>query len=149
MLEHAEVSIQEAERLATSNILAKEDRQTAAIKKGIALVKSQWTKDELPEDVRRLAINITTLMEALRLEIGRLEEILNDGKAQRAGAHPANLSPYATVVQYLFSAEKAKMVSLLTTDGRTKILIPEEIELPGDIDRAHLRNAVFVTTRVV
>ena len=149
MLEHAEVSIQEAERLATSNILAKEDRQTAAIKKGIALVKSQWTKDELPEDVRRLAINITTLMEALRLEIGRLEEILNDGKAQRAGAHPANLSTYATVVQYLFSAEKAKMVSLLTTDGRTKILIPEEIELPGDIDRAHLRNAVFVTTRVV
>jgi len=146
MLEHAEISIQEAESLAASAALAKEDRQTAAIKKGIALVKSQWTKDELPEDVRRLANNITTLIEALRLEIGRLEEILNDGKAQRAGAHPANLSPYATVVQYLFSAEKAKMVSLLTTDGRTKILIPEEIELPGDIDRAQLRNAVFVTT---
>jgi hypothetical protein len=99
--------------------------------------------------VRRLANNITTLIEALRLEIGRLEEILNDGKAQRAGLHPANLSPYATVVQYLFSAEKAKMVSLLTTDGRTKILIPEEIELPGDIDRAQLRNAVFVTTGAV
>jgi hypothetical protein len=149
MLEHAEISIQEAESLAASAALAKEDRQTAAIKKGIALVKSQWTKDELPEDVRRLANNITTLIEALRLEIGRLEEILNEGKAQRAGIHPANLSPYATVVQYLFSAEKARMVSLLTTDGRTKILIPEEIELPGDIDRAQLRNAVFVSTGAV
>ena len=41
-------------------------------------------------------------MDALSLETARLEEILNQGKAQRGGAHPANLSPYATVVQYLF-----------------------------------------------
>jgi ppGpp synthetase/RelA/SpoT-type nucleotidyltranferase len=146
MLEHAEISIQEAENLATSAALAKEDRKTAAIKKAITLVKSQWGKDELPKDVRRLARNITRLTEALRLEIERVEEVLNDGKAQRAGAHPSNLSPYATVVQYLFDAEKDKMVSLLTGDRvRTRVLISEEIELPPDIDPSKLRNAVFVT----
>ena len=145
MLEQAEVSIQQAETLAMSTALAKADRRTAAIKKGITLVKAQWGIDELPKDVRRLATNITDLIEALQLEIDRLEEVLNDGKAQRAGAHPSNLSPYATVVQYLFDAEKDRMVSLLkSAKGRTKILIPKEIELPTGINREELRNAVFV-----
>ncbi len=145
MLEHAEVSILEAERLAACGVLAKEDSRTAATKRGIALVKSQWGADELPADVRRLAENITGLMGALRLEVGRLEEILNEGKAQRAGTHPSNLSPYATVVQYLFTAEREKVLSLLSAEeGRRRVLIPEEIELPADIDRAQLRNAVFV-----
>lgn len=146
MLEHAEISIQEAENLATSAALAKEDRKTATVKKGIALVKSQWGPDELPKDVRRLAMNITSLTEALRLETERLAQVLNDGKAQRAGAHPSNLSPYSTVVQYLFDAEKDKMLSLLKDEkSRKRILIPDEIELPPDIDRAELRNAIFVT----
>lgn len=149
MLEHAEISIQEAETLAASAALMKEDRRTTAIKKGIALVKSQWGKDELPVDVRRLAGNISNLIEGLRLEIVRLEEILNDGKAQRSGTHPANLSPYATVVQYLFNAEKDKMVKLLTSDeSRTRILIPGEIVLPADVDRATLKNAIFITVTV-
>jgi ppGpp synthetase/RelA/SpoT-type nucleotidyltranferase len=145
MLEHAEVSIQEAEKLAACETLAKEDRQTANIKRGIALVKSQWGKDELPDDVRRLASNISNLIKALRVKLERLEDILNEGKAERAGQHPSNLSPYATVVQYLFKSEKERMVSLLTTgEDEIKILIPEEIELPADIDRTLLRNAVFV-----
>lgn len=146
MLEHAEVSIQEAETLAACGALAKEDWRTAAIKKGIALVKSQWGEDELPDDVRRLASNITSVIDALHLKIERLEEILDQGKAERAGVHPSNLSPYATVVQYLLNAEKEKMVSLLKSEGnKTRILIPEEIELPVDIERTQLRNAVFVT----
>jgi len=144
MLEHAEISIQGAEVLASSGVLAKEDPGTTAIKRGIALVKSQWASDELPADVRRLASNITTLNDALQLDAGRLEEILHDGKA-RAGAHPANLSPYATVVQYLFRAEPDRMISLLTKESRTRILIPEEIELPEKIDRAQIKNAVFTT----
>ncbi len=74
-----------------------------------------------------------------------VEEILNEGKAERAGAHPSNLSPYATVVQYLFTAEREKVLSLLSAEeGPRRVLIPDEIELPADIDRAQLRNAVFV-----
>jgi hypothetical protein len=48
-------------------------------------------------------------------------------------------------VQYLLSAEKGRIVSLLEcAESRTKILIPDEIELPPDIERVKLRNAVFV-----
>jgi ppGpp synthetase/RelA/SpoT-type nucleotidyltranferase len=145
MLEHAEIAILEAEALAKSDALAKQDFRTGAIKDSIALIKSQWGPDELPKDVRRLATNISNLIDALRLKIERLEQILNEGKAARAGTHPANLSPYATVVQYLLVNEKEKMVFLLRDNkSRTKVLIPEEIELPADIDKTGLRNAVFV-----
>lgn len=144
MLEHAEISIQEAEKLATCEALAKENRATAGIKKAITLIKSQWPGDELPSDVRRLASNITMLLRALHLEIEPLEQILNDGKAERAGVHPSNLSPYGTVVQYLFKAEKEKMIALLSGSTQTRILIPDEIELPADIDRGQLRNALLV-----
>ena len=85
------------------------------------------------------------MLDAILIKIERLEEILNDGKAQREGAHPSNLSPYGTIIQYLFDAEKDKMITFLSNDEtKTKILIPAEIELPADVDRSKFRNAVFV-----
>ena len=148
MLEHAEISIQEAEGLAACPALAKEDPTTTAIKEGIKLLKAQWVGDQLPSDVRRLSRNITTLLEALRMKIGRLEQILNEGQAQR-GSHPSNLSPYGTIVQYLFEVEKEKMISFLKDDSmKMKILIAAEIELPVGVDSSKFRNAVLVSAAV-
>ena len=145
MLEHAEISIQEAESLATSAALAKQDQETTEVKRGIALLKSQWASEELPDDVRRLARNITALIRGLRLEMNRLETILNEGKAS-AGAHPSNLSPFATVVQYLLKAEKEKMVALLNRDkSSTTVLIPGEIDFPQDVNRSLVKNAIFIS----
>jgi len=145
MLEHAEISIQEAERLATSSALAKEDADTEDLKRAIALIKSQWAPDELPEDVRRLSVNIVAVLKALSIRLERLEEILNSGKAIHGGAHPKNLSPYCTVIQYLFDAEKDRLLAYLSRDNvRTRILIPEEIQIPADADPGRLKNAVFI-----
>lgn len=149
MLEHAEISIQEATQLASSASLAKEDERTANVKQGIALVKSQWNPDELPRDLRRLSENITELLRDLQLDVSRLEQILNEGKNSRAGTHPANLSPYATIVQYLFSAERSRMLKLLQSDHprhqKRKVCIPAEVELPSGVDLALLRNALIVS----
>ena len=147
MLEHAEVSIQESERLAASPVLAKEDARTGHIKAGIVLVKKQWNTDELPADVRRLAQNMLKLVDELHIDLARLEEVLEQGKAARSGTHPANLSPFATIIQYLFVYEKPKLFELLTKDVRKplRVLIPDEVDIPEDIDRNSLRNAVFVT----
>ena len=148
MLEHAEISIQEAEALAACGALAKEDYHTATIKKGIKLVKDQWGGDELPADVRHLAENVTNLLAGLGLKVSRLEEILKGGKAKREGAHPSNLSPYATIVQYLFEAEKDKMVSFLKDkNAQTKIFIPTEVAIPAGINLLELPNAVFVVAK--
>jgi ppGpp synthetase/RelA/SpoT-type nucleotidyltranferase len=148
MLEHAEVSIEEAGRLATCSVLAKEDSNTATLKKGIAVIKTQWSTDELPEDVRTLSTNIIAVLKALDLTIQRLEEILIAGKAKRGGIHPSNLSPYCTVIQYLFDAEQEKVLHYLRKEkARTRILIPEEVELPVGTDKSALRNAVFIVAK--
>jgi ppGpp synthetase/RelA/SpoT-type nucleotidyltranferase len=145
MLEHAEISIQEAENLATSSALAKEDWRTYRIKLAIALLKRQWGLGELPTDIRRLAENMMQLLEKLRIDYPDLEKILDDGKKARAGAHPSNLSPYATIIQYLVYAEKDKMMALLQGEPKkVMIVIPEEVELPTGIDRAQCRNAIFI-----
>lgn len=145
MLEHAEVSIQEAGKLATSRLLAKTDQQTEMIKVGINLLKSHWDQDELPFDMRRLSENIIALLMLLELDVSRLETILDANKASRGGYHLANLSPYGTVVQYLFEAEQDRMQKVLTEDcASTRVLIPSEIELPTTVDVATFRNAVLV-----
>ncbi|MXY08307.1 MAG: hypothetical protein F4Y61_06625 [Rhodothermaceae bacterium] len=145
MLEHAEVSIEEANKLATSSVLSKENRKTRRIKDGIALLKSHWNQDELPSDMRRLAENIAALLKLLNLELPRLETILKNNKASRGGIHLKNLSPFGTVVQYLFNDEPKQMQQRLT-DGNVsqKVLIPSEIDLPPNLDRETFTNALFV-----
>jgi ppGpp synthetase/RelA/SpoT-type nucleotidyltranferase len=147
MLEHAEISIQQAEGLAACAALAKEDPRTATIKEGIKLVKAQWGVDELPADVRRLAENVTKLLADLHVTVNRLEQMLEEGKARRQGAHPSNLSPYGTIIQYLFEAEKDKLVMYLKRDDKNhvRVLIPAEIDLPHDVNPAEMKGAVFVS----
>jgi hypothetical protein len=61
------------------------------------------------------------------------------------GLHHASIR-LGTIVQYLFDAEKDMMIKFLKNDKiRTKILISSEIELPADLDRSEVRNAVFVS----
>lgn len=143
MLEHAEVSIQQAGPLAQSGLIAKEDTRTASAKATVRLIQSQWSTDELPRDVRRLATNINGILEGLRLEWWQLETILERGKAVRSGTHPTNLSPYATVVQYLCDFESAKMLAFLKKPPGRRVFIPEEVELPAGTDRDELTNAVL------
>jgi ppGpp synthetase/RelA/SpoT-type nucleotidyltranferase len=146
MLEHAEVSIHEAERLAMAPALAMQDRRSTELQRLIALLKAQWDEAELPADIKRLAMNLSQIVNALDLQPDRLEAILVAGKASNGGAHPANLSPYATVVSYLLAQEQVAMRAALATGARAKlrVLIPNEIELPGGLTRADLPRAIFV-----
>ena len=130
---------------AASSVLVKEDRRTKEIKAGINLLKSQWSQDELPSDVRRLAENIIALLEQLHLDVARLETILKNNKAHRGGFHPFNLSPYGTVVQYLFEAEQDQMQQLLTGKRvQARVLIPSEIAMPRTSDTRTFGNAIFI-----
>lgn len=147
MLEHAEVSIQEAERLASCAFLAKQDGRTTEAKEAIALLKRHWAADELPVDIRRLADNILTLIRAVRIDLPRLEKVLTNGRAALGGAHPSNLSPFATVIQYLLNGERDSMVRLLQDDPTKKrrplhVLMAAEIDIPAGIDCTLWRSAI-------
>jgi ppGpp synthetase/RelA/SpoT-type nucleotidyltranferase len=146
MLEHAELSIQEVERLADNPSLAKENKQTEEIRKIIELLKRHWSGDELPQDIRRLAQNINQLLDVLGVKINRLDRILDSEKEKTDGYLPLNLSPYGVIVQSLFRYEKSKMVLLLTSEKeKVSVVIHPEIELPEDIDQKTCRNAIFIT----
>ena len=145
MLEHAEISIQQAEQLANCAALAKEDNQTKKVRDTIALLKTQWNDDELPDDRGRLAKNIISLLKQLGISQERLKQVLADEKAARGGVHPLNLSPYAVIIQYLLVVEKEKCIGFLMRKNESKkILIHNEVEIPNDVDRKTLVNAIFV-----
>jgi ppGpp synthetase/RelA/SpoT-type nucleotidyltranferase len=148
MLEHAEVSIEQAETLAKSTILKREDHTTSSIRKIVEVIKNYWDEGHLPDDVKRLATNTHTLLSQLKIKPRRLAKILDDERQACGGVLPSNLSPYSTIVQALFRQEKAKMTDLLTnTAMQMSVLIPSEIEFPNDLEPSTCCNAIFLGDR--
>jgi ppGpp synthetase/RelA/SpoT-type nucleotidyltranferase len=145
MLEHAEVSIQEAERLAQSQALAKTNTTTRTLQRIIALLHALWSAEDLPTDVRRLAENIQALAAAVKIDVTRLRAILERQQQQGKGALTRNLSPYGIVVQSLLSECPEQLMALLSAaDVRRKVVIPAELEWPAELDRRQGRNALFI-----
>ena len=146
MLEHAELSIQEAELLAESSALSKTDKHTRDLQEYIALFTAEWTVPDLPRDVRRLAENVKGLMELMKLRINQLKSALDAEKSRGRGPLTQNLSPYGIVLQTLLTEFPAEFKSALILQDawRQKIVIPAELPLPEDIDRSLCRNAIFL-----
>lgn len=145
MLEHAELSIQEAEQLAQSLALAKTTATTRTLQDIIALLRTLWQADDLPTDVRRLAENIQALAAAVKIDVTRLQAILERQQHQGKGPLTRNLSPYGIVVQSLLSECPTQFMTWLSaTNERRKVVIPAEIEWPAELDRGQGRNALFL-----
>lgn len=145
MLEHAEVSIQQAADLANCEAIRKDNPEIQSIRKSIDIVKRNWEKENLPQDVRRLAQNIINACNLTNKNLDALDEMLLEKKRQRGGSHPLNTSPYATVLQYLIEEdEKAFLKAISAPNKRIKILIPSELNLPVELDKNKSVNAIFL-----
>jgi ppGpp synthetase/RelA/SpoT-type nucleotidyltranferase len=145
MLEHAEISIQEAEQLAQSQALAKTTATTRTLQRIIALLRTLWCADDLPTDVRRLAENIQALTTAVKIDVTQLQTILERQQQQGKGPLTRNLSPYGIVVQSLLNECPTQFMAWLSAaDVRGKVVIPAEIEWPAELDRGQRRNALFI-----
>jgi hypothetical protein len=145
MLEHAEIAIQEAEALSATALLKKTDSETRDIGEILALLDTTWPPGLLPDDKTRLAINIHTLLRALRLTKNELGTVLQEEANQGRGKHTLNLSPFCIVVQSLLNREPARMLELLLSERvKRKLMIPQEIQLPSSFPK-ELRNAVYLT----
>lgn len=143
MLEHAEVSIFEAKKLASSTSLKKVDEFSKRISEIIELVNDLWLPISLPKDRKRLAENIDTLLRSIGINIQDLKRIIENETEQGRGTKTLNLSPYSTIVQSLINQEFNKMYAYMTgPDHRFKVFIAKEIELPESLEIEHLTNAV-------
>ncbi|MDL2122784.1 MAG: hypothetical protein LWX51_06815 [Deltaproteobacteria bacterium] len=140
MLEHAEISIQEAKTLSKSTSLKKTDELSKRISTIIRLLNDLWPAAALPYDKKRLAENIDNLIYNIRIDLQTLREILLKETELGRGTNTLNLSPYATIVQSLFNQKLEKMKNYLTKRNRRfKVYLPRELELPPSITLAHLR----------
>ncbi len=145
ILEHAEISIQEADMLAESDGLKKTNQRNEGLRKTIALVKELWSDELLPQDVRRLAQNINDLCEACDVDTAALRDILDKERAAGRGPLMLDLSPFGVVVQALLQRRPDQLIRVLSPPLRKqKVVLPSEIELPASVDHATWVNAVFV-----
>ena len=131
MLEHAEIAIAEAERLATSPAISKKDRDTTSTLQIIEVLRKVWTPEWLPHDIKRLAESIRGVLTTCGIEPAQLEPILEAEKT-RIGLLPNNLSPYAFAIQALAHSNDVDFKAKITSgkNRRTKIFVHSDMELP-------------------
>lgn len=145
MLEHAEISIQEASRLSECEALAKTDARTNSIKTFITLITDLWAKEDLPGNVRGLAENIMRLAQLIRIDAAELRALLNEEQRQGRGPLTRNLTPYGIVLQTLFAHKKDVFCAALSKKQKLRVLIPKELTIPDDLDpTAWLETVIFV-----
>jgi ppGpp synthetase/RelA/SpoT-type nucleotidyltranferase len=142
MLEHAEISIQEAVTLSASTALAKSDDNISAIKTFIALVTELWEKENLPSNIRLLAENIMGLAKLAQLDANSLRALLLDAKAKGRGPLISNLTPYGTVLQTLLDEKAEVLGSALKKKQRSTVLISAELDIPKGVDPQEWQKAV-------
>jgi len=144
MLEHAEISIQEARKLAKSSSLRKTDKLSVRISEIIKLLDDLWPPASLPSDKKRLAENIDKLISHVGIDLDGLHNILVQETKLGRGTQILNLSPYTTVVQSLLNQEPSKLTRYLKRSKQEfRVYIPKEMILPPTIDPSQLRNVVF------
>ena len=131
MLEHAEVAIAEANRLADAAGVSKQDRQTISVVQLIERLRSTWGEERLPENVKRLAEALHALFRAADVETHRFDDIINAEK-MRVGLLPQDLSPYAFTLQAIANFDVRRFHEKFNRqDIRTSVLIHDDMDLPN------------------
>lgn len=131
MLEHAEIAIAEAGRLADSPAISKKDRDTTSTLEIIQALRGFFPGDRLPKDIKRLAESIRNVLKTCDVRPDRLNSILN-AERTRIGLLPSNISPYAFLVQALAHSAELDFRAKITGGGnrKTKILVHGDMDLP-------------------
>ena len=137
MLEHAEIAIGEAERLADSSAISKQDNDTTRTLEIIDVLRGFWPEERLPQNIKRLAESIRDILRTCNIKPDGLEVALHKEK-KRIGILPFNLSPYSFLVQALahnVQDFKAKIAS--DKNKRTRIVIHDDMDLPKWMKNEH------------
>lgn len=133
MLEHAELSIEQAEILADCDTLKKTNPEFSLKMEISQIINKHWDADNLPSDKKRLINNFVNLLRILDRPPLFLDEVLTEGSA--GSSHPANLSPYSTFVQYLIWYRRPILESIAKRkQPKGTIFIDTNLDIPIDLD---------------
>lgn len=144
MLEHAELSIVEAQNLAQSSSINKTDDISNKVSQIMNLVKEYWPPEALPSDKKRFAVNIYYLLGSLGIEFRRLKEILNEERRLGRGCKIINLSPYCTIVQSLIYQESKKFQDYIFGPKKYfNIYISCDVQIPNKWHMKKAKNIIL------
>jgi len=149
MLENAEVSIEQADALATSARVAKTSDEITNLTSFIEVLRDMWPVDELPQNLRLLAENVAGVCRAVKVDPAKLREILKVEFDAGRGALTRNLSPYSVVLDALFRHKANPLLEWLTESKtrvkpRNKVFITPEVDVPPTVDVRRLVNAILL-----
>jgi hypothetical protein len=131
MLENAELSIGEAQKLTTSAILDRIDYDSTDLRGVIQKIRERWAADRLPRDLRRLAQTICDLSKTLRIGIEDVWAAVDDATSIGAGANTLDLSPYAATLAALIAKKGSGLFEQLRHPRcKSCVFVPAEVELP-------------------
>lgn len=145
MLEHAEISIQEADALSSSTALDKVDEKTIELRRIQELISNHWDQSLLPSDVVRLCQNVQTVLRIARTDLEDLNIALTKEAERNGGDLPINISPYQIVVQSLSWHAPRNMRNALNSKSKRntlRVLVSQEMDVPDWLRDA--RNSVCV-----
>lgn len=136
MLEHADLSILEAENLANSSFLAKKHNFTEKKKTIIKFFESNFEGELLPNDLNRLAESIAKVLRLSNLKWNILKPILQKELDKNVDVL-TNTSPMGYVIQAIINHIPEKFEEFLKKfieKYDKKYTIPQEITLPSSLD---------------
>lgn len=137
MLEHAELSIDQFDKLAGSQILAKEHKEYREIGDIIALLRNHWEAAALPFDLQRLARTIRAASQTFDLTVVTMFTYLAKEREQGGGAASLDLSPFGSLVQAVLHQHTFDCDRLLErARGRKyeKIMVSSSVDIPPDLE---------------
>jgi ppGpp synthetase/RelA/SpoT-type nucleotidyltranferase len=140
MLEHADLSIMEAQKLSQNPAMDITTEDFESLEKIIKFLTAHWKKVDLPVDLRRLSMNVSALLNLFRINLNQLEEIIKNETMKNRGTKIKNLSPYSIILKSILNQNPKLFKMVLSEPGNTKLLITPELEYVGKKSS----NAIFV-----
>ena len=131
MLEHAEVSIREIDRIKTLKVLSKQNKNVRRLNHIKDLLTGKWPKEHLPKDLIRLSKNILHVLDCLKIDVEELGKLLDEESKVGRGTSTLNLSPYFIILQTIINRDPAKVQGFFSSNStvKTKLVVPSELEL--------------------
>lgn len=129
MLEHAEISIERAEDLATTDILGLNTNEFASLQEIIDFLAKHWPASALPTDRCRLASTVSELLRRLEIGLPLLDACLQAETAAGHGARTLDLSPYGVLIQSLLNQKPEVFEKLRrkNPEDKFRVFLPREI----------------------
>ena len=144
MLEHAEISILEADSLSKSISLNKKNKETEQLIRIIDFIKLHWPMESLPSDLVRLADNINSLLKSLKLNCDDLLEVISAENSAGRGSLTINLSPFGSILQGLIIQKKELMIAYMSgPNNKYKFLITKDLDMPPEVDLSSCLNIII------